>query len=114
MNVTEEIEKLQAGQKEINTKLNRDFDALKTTKTKLSERDKIEESYILGRKITGTTHASAGTETTHPHYLGRIPSYIFITPTSDGIIYKSKSPDKTNIYVKGSAISLTFDAYVLL
>jgi len=114
MNFEEEIKKLQTEQKEINDKLNRDFTALEETKTKLRERDKIEEAYLLGKKISGTTHASGGTETTHPHYLGRIPSYVFITPTSNGTIYQSTSADKTSIYVKGSASSLTFDAYILL
>jgi len=114
MNFEEEIRKLQTEQQEINDKLNRDFSRLQETKTKLSERDKIAEAYLLGRKISGTTHASGGTETSHKHYLGGIPSFVFITPTSNGTIYQSKSADKTNIYVKGSASSLTFDAYILL
>ena len=114
MNFEEEIKKLQVEQQEINDKLNRDFIRLQETKTKLNERDKIAEAYLLGKKISGTTSGSIGTETSHPHYLGKTPSYVFITPTSNGIIYQSKSADKTNIYVKGSASSLTFDAYVLL
>ena len=114
MKLEEEIKKLQIEQKEINDKLNRDFEVLRETETKLRERDKIEEAYMLGRKITGTTHASAGTETTHLHYMGRIPGYVYITPTSNGIIYLSKASDKTSIYVKGSASNLTFDAYILL
>ena len=83
-------------------------------KTQLKERDKIEEAFLLGKKISGTTDGTAGTQTSHPHYLGRIPSFVFITPTSNGVVYQSATADKTNIYVKGSAASLTFNAYVLL
>lgn len=92
-------------------KLERDKERINT---QLKERDKIEEAFILGRKITGTTSGTAGTQTTHPHYLGRSPKFVFITPTSNGVVYLSASADKTNIYVKGSAASLTFDAYVLI
>lgn len=114
MKIEEQLKILQEEHKEINTKLSKDFIVIESMETKLRERDKIEEAYMLGRKITGTTHASAGTETTHPHYMGRIPSYVYITPTSNGTIYLSKASDKTNIYVKSSASSSTFDAYILL
>ncbi|MHA1482130.1 MAG: hypothetical protein ACTSQA_01670 [Candidatus Heimdallarchaeaceae archaeon] len=97
--------------KEINERKKPEMERINT---QLIERDKIEEAYVLGKKITGTTHATPGTETTHLHYLGRTPSFIFITSTSNGLVYKSKAADKTSFYVKGSAANLTFDAYILI
>ena len=108
------IERVEQDSKTLREEFERGKPELERMKTRLRERDKIEESYILGKKIEGTTHASAGTETTHPHYLGRIPSFVFITSTSNGVVYKSKAADKTNFYVKGSAASLTFNAYILI
>jgi hypothetical protein len=60
--------------------------------------------------ITGTTSGTIGTQTAHAHGLGYIPTRIAITPTSNGVIYQSAAADATNIYVKGSAASLTFGA----
>ena len=117
----EEIEKLKIDLSSINNKLNeaeryieQNKPKIDTIETRLMERDKIEEEYLLGKKISGTTSASAGTQTSHPHYLGRTPSFVFITPKSNGTIYVSATADKTNIYVKGSDPSLDFDAYVLI
>lgn len=62
--------------------------------------------------ISGTTSGTPGTETSHAHGLGYTPKRTYIMPTSNGVIYQSKAPDSTNIYVKGSAASLTFNAYV--
>ncbi len=62
--------------------------------------------------VSGTTHATAGTQTSHAHNLGRVPSIVLITPKSNGVVYVSAAADATNIYVKGSASSLQFDAYV--
>ena len=61
--------------------------------------------------ITGTTSGTAGTQTAHTHGLGYTPKRVDILPTSNGVIYQSASPDATNLYVKGSAASLTFIAY---
>jgi hypothetical protein len=60
-------------------------------------------------KISGTTHATAGTQTTHGHGQGT-PKAVVIVPKSNGVVYLSAEPDSTNIYVKGSASSLNFDA----
>lgn len=62
--------------------------------------------------ISGTTSATPGTQTAHAHGLGYVPSRVQLLPTSNGVIYQSANPDATNIYVKGSASSLTFTAYV--
>jgi hypothetical protein len=60
-------------------------------------------------KISGTTSATAGTQTTHGHGQG-IPRAVAITSKGNGVVYLSAAPDSTNIYVKGSANSLDFDA----
>lgn len=62
--------------------------------------------------VSGTTDASAGTQSSHAHGLGYTPKRVQLLPKSNGIVYQSAAPDATNIYVKGSANSLTFDAYV--
>lgn len=87
---------------------------LKEIETRLRERDKIQLNYLLGKKITGTTHASAGTQSTHPHYLGKTPNMVFITSKGDGVVYISASADDTNIYLKGSQNSINFDAFCIL
>lgn len=106
----EETRKVKELKKEIESFLSR----LKETETRLRERDKIQLSYLLGRKISGTTHATPGTQTTHPHYLGRTPAMVFITPKGNGVVYSSASPTDTNIYVKGSASPVDFDAFCIL
>ena len=82
--------------------------------TKMLERDTIDFDYMSVKKITGTTDSTAGTESSHKHYLGRTPKMVVIVPKSNGVIYLSKEPDKTYIYVKGSAGSLDFEAYCFL
>lgn len=62
--------------------------------------------------VSGTTDASAGTQSAHAHGLGYTPKRVQLLPKSNGVVYQSAAPDATNIYVKGSANSLTFDAYV--
>ena len=68
--------------------------------------------YVVIRIIGGTTSATIGTQTTHAHGGGKVPAFYFILPKSNGVIYQSAVADATNIYVKGSAASLTFDAIV--
>jgi len=60
-------------------------------------------------KISGTTSATPGTQTTHAHGQST-PRAVILVPKSNGIVYLSADPDSTNIYVKGSAASLNFDA----
>lgn len=67
----------------------------------------------LREVITGTTHATVGTETTHPHTLGVVPDFVAITEKSNGTVYQSQPADATNVYVKGSATSLDFEALVI-
>lgn len=76
--------------------------------------DTIREEKLNGVLITGTSHASAGTESSHAHGLGKTPTAWWPLPTANGVIYKSKASDATNIYVKASANSVTFEAYCLL
>lgn len=67
--------------------------------------------YFIMRVISGTTSATIGTQTTHAHGDNRVPFYYVIKPKSNGVVYESAVPTSTNIYVKGSAASLTFDAF---
>lgn len=61
--------------------------------------------------LQGVTHLNIGTETAHPHGLGRAPSHWSIKSKANGVVYESATPaDETNIYVKGSAASLEFEA----
>jgi len=87
---------------------------IKTLQDRYNERDRIDITLLNGRKITGTTHASAGTETTHPHYLPKRPSFVFITEKGNGIVYLSKDYDSNNIYLKGSASNLDFEAFCII
>jgi len=81
--------------------------------TRIKERATIEDNYIFSKIITGTTSASAGTETTHTHTLNREPSFVFITSQSNGVVYLT-SKSKDDIKVKGSASSLNFTTYLLV
>lgn len=60
--------------------------------------------------ITGTTDAIAGTEKAFAHGLKDIPEFYTLKPTSNGIIYESTAADATNIYLKASINSATFEA----
>jgi hypothetical protein len=66
--------------------------------------------YIVIRIISGTTSGTIGTQTTHAHGGGKVPAFYVIKSKSNGVVYESAVADATNIYVKGSAASLTFDA----
>jgi hypothetical protein len=59
---------------------------------------------------SGTTSATAGDVTSIAHGLGFKPNFVTLTPTSSGNVYLQASTpfDATNIYVIGSAASLTF------
>jgi len=85
---------------------------IETLETRTRERSTIADAYMFSKIITGTTSASAGTETTHAHPLGRDPKFVFITSKSNGVVYLTDK-DKDNIKVKGSASSLDFTAYLL-
>ena len=91
----------------------KDENRFSNLETKLRERDTIEEALLHGERITGTTHASAGTASEHTHTLGQEPIIVFITPGSNGIIYLT-AKDSSKITVKGSANSLDFVAYLLI
>lgn len=68
---------------------------------------------IKSNIITGTTSGSIGTETTHAHYLPREPKFIFITPTLGATVYLTDK-DITNIKVKSTGASTTFEAFCIL
>ena len=78
----------------------------------LRARDPLGNSYIFSKIITGTTDATAGTESTHAHTLGVTPPFVFITSKSNGVVYLT-SKSQSDIKVKGSASSLNFTAYLL-
>lgn len=78
-----------------------------------NERFRIDSKLMVCKIITGTTNASAGTESTHAHYLGRTPNVVLVLPDANATIYKSKAPDATNIYLKSSANSTAFTAFIL-
>ena len=66
----------------------------------------------LLKKVSGTTNATAGTQDIFAHGLPYTPTTVLITSKSNGVVYESQAADATNIYLSGSAVSLTFDAYV--
>lgn len=68
--------------------------------------------YQIVRIISGTTSGTIGTQTSHAHGGGKTPLFYFIKPKSNGVVYESAVADTTNIYVKGSAASLTFEVIV--
>lgn len=90
--------------------LRNDFTALQRAS---DERFRIDSKLMVCKIITGTTNASAGTESTHAHYLGRTPNVVLVLPDANATIYKSKAPDATNIYLKSSANSTSFTAFIL-
>ena len=85
---------------------------LRDIDTRLRERAVISNDYMFSKIITGTTSASAGTETTHTHIMKRNPSFVFITSQSNGVVYLT-SKSTADIKVKGSVSSLNFTAYLL-
>lgn len=68
--------------------------------------------YQIVRIITGTTSGTIGTQTTHAHGGGKVPLFVLLKSKANGVVYESAVPDATNIYVKGSAVSLAFEAVV--
>ena len=81
--------------------------------TRMKERDSISEALLQGERITGTTDATPETETTHTHTLGKIPTIVFITNKSNGVVYLTDK-NSASIKVEGSAASLDFVAYLLI
>jgi hypothetical protein len=68
--------------------------------------------YQIIRVISGTTSGTIGTQTSHAHGGGKVPVFMLLLPTSNGVVYQSAAADVTNVFVKGSAASLTFTAVV--
>lgn len=77
------------------------------------ERFRIDSKLMVCKIITGTTNASAGTESAHAHMLGRTPNVVLVLPDANATIYKSRAPDATNFYLKSSANSTSFTAFIL-
>ncbi len=65
---------------------------------------------LLNNNGSGATSATVGDVTAIPHGFGTTPNFVTLTPTSNGVVYLQASDpfDSTNIYVLGSAASLTF------
>lgn len=72
----------------------------------------IVSPYMLVRVILGTTSATIGTQTTHAHGGGRVPLFYYIKSKSNGVVYEGAVADATNIYIKGGAASLNFEAII--
>ena len=63
--------------------------------------------------ISGTTSATAGTETSHAHGGScGVPKMYLIKTKKTGNVYESRVADATNVYLKGSAASITSDAII--
>ena len=77
------------------------------------ERFRIDSKLMVCKIITGTTNASAGTESTHAHMLGRTPNVVLVLPDANATVYKSKASDSNNFYLKSSANSTPFTAFIL-
>jgi len=107
----DKLEELSNNTKNDLERLTMDFVAFQEAYRKI---DSLGFKDLQMKLVIGTTDATSGTESTHPHLMTRIPQAIWILPTSNGVIYQSKAPDETNIYLKGSANSLTFIAICLI
>jgi hypothetical protein len=58
------------------------------------------------------TNQGIGTsETTIAHGLGITPNNVLVFPYSNAVVYRSRAPDATNIYLKASA-ACSADIYV--
>lgn len=74
----------------------------------------LRRSQYRWKKVTGTSHGTPGTQTTHAHGLGRTPRMvIFEKIANDVSIYESAAADGTNISVKSSAATQSFTAWVI-
>jgi hypothetical protein len=91
----------------------------------LKDREFVNNHFDPGgwKRITGTAHATPGTETTHAHGLGRVPVGVLFFD-ADGSLFVDEGVylgadaeaagwDATNIYVKATAVSDTFVAWVI-
>lgn len=65
-------------------------------------------------KITGTTHGTPGTTTTHAHGLGRTPRFCWIKPlaTVENTPSIAAAFDGTNITVRSLGASQALEAWV--
>lgn len=67
-------------------------------------------------KVTGTTNATANTETAHAHGLTVTPlddQIFFVAQDKAGSIYISKPTDETSFYTKSDITSVSFTAIIL-
>lgn len=67
-------------------------------------------------RITGTSHFTPGSTTTHAHGLGRVPRYVWIERLQSQPAltpYEGGSPDATNISIKSQGSGINFVAWVL-
>ena len=89
------------------------IEQINALQTLSDERYRIGSKLMLCKIITGVTSGSAGTESTHPHYLNKTPNIVLLLAEASATIYKSKASDPTNFYVKSSGTSTPFTAFVL-
>jgi hypothetical protein len=62
--------------------------------------------------ISGITSATVGTQTTHAHNGGIPPRFYTLKSKGNGVVYEGAQADQTNLYLKGSAASIPFEAVV--
>ena len=66
-----------------------------------------------GELVTGTIHATPGTETAYAHTLGRVPrGFIVFSSTTGAILDGSTAHTDALIYLKSPVASSVFTVYV--
>ena len=72
----------------------------------------LEGGALWGKRVEGITSSTPGEETAVAHGLGRTPQFVAITARGNYVVYESKPPDDTYIYVKSDTANAEFVAYV--
>ena len=83
----------------------------------LSKRENFPSHFWKARvkKVTGTTNATAATETAHAHGLPFTPlnaQILIQNSDKEGAIYFSKAADGTSFYTKCDVVSVSFVAWI--
>jgi hypothetical protein len=105
--------------KELQDQINQLDKMVKSLNSKGMDRDTISSSLMQCRILDITSHASAGTESVHPHYLGRSPSMVFLVSKANAIVYLSTATavsgfNDINIYIKSSENATPVLAFCLI
>ena len=105
--------------KDLQDQIDKLIKSVKSLESKGMDRDTISSSLMQCKILEITSHASAGTESSHLHYLGRKPSMVFLVSKANATVYLSTATaasgfDDTYIYVKSSANSTPILAFCLI